>query len=350
MYQIRARNVNDAFWQGLSLLSRLGEPQGSRAGETLTAPAPVVTTYERPLERVLFHTKRDANPVFHLMEALWMLAGRNDATWLDQFVGDFSKRFGEYGGVMHGAYGHRWRHHFLFDQLKTIIELLRNNPEDRRIVLTMWDPTTDLGVERNDVPCNTQVYFRIRKQFRVGVLLSDGRGGVLDSSHSESVLDMTVCCRSNDAVWGAYGSNLVHFSVLQEYVAACVGVGVGLYYQLSNNFHIYKNVHNKLSPLERETDPYELRLVQSTPLVLDPQSFIPDLNTFFDRGWQGATYNNRFFNEIAVPMRRFYKAFRDGLKEEATSALETMPNGQDWTEATYSWARRRRMFQMEFER
>jgi hypothetical protein len=45
----------------------------------------VVTQYIRPTERVLFSPRRDANPVFHLMEALWMLAGESEVAWLSQF-------------------------------------------------------------------------------------------------------------------------------------------------------------------------------------------------------------------------------------------------------------------------
>ena len=32
-------------------------------------------------------------------------------------------------------------------------------------------------------------------------------------------LCMTVCNRSNDMLWGAYGANVVHMSMLQEFVA-----------------------------------------------------------------------------------------------------------------------------------
>jgi thymidylate synthase len=53
------------------------------------------------------------------------------------------------------------------------------------------------------------------------------------------VLDLTVLCRSNDVVWGAYGANAVHFSVLQEYLAGRIGVDVGVMYQFSNNYHGY---------------------------------------------------------------------------------------------------------------
>ena len=52
---------------------------------------------------------------------------------------------------------------------------------------------------------------------------------------------MTVCNRSNDMIWGAYGANAVHMSILMEYVAVAVNAPMGSYYQISDSFHIYEN-------------------------------------------------------------------------------------------------------------
>jgi thymidylate synthase len=191
---LHCRNVNDAYSRGISFLRTKGEVKDSRAGKVLVAPAPVTTVYDRPWERVLFCPRRDANPLFHLFEALWLLAGRRDGHWLDLFVRDFSSRFAEDDGNLHGSYGFRWRHHFdmegggeerLPDQLRTVVHLLRENHDDRRVVLSMWDPVADLGVSRRDIPCNLCITPRVRT----------------DESGIE-VLDITVFCRSNDLVWG----------------------------------------------------------------------------------------------------------------------------------------------------
>src|SRR5678816_542793 len=138
MHVINANNVNDAYYQGLRLLKD-APIESSRAGEVRVWPCPVTTVYERPTERVLFDPKRDANPFFHLFEALWMLSGRQDATWLDRFVKDFSSRFTEEDGTQHGAYGHRWRNAFGFDQLHHVVNTLRSDPTSRQCVIQMWD-------------------------------------------------------------------------------------------------------------------------------------------------------------------------------------------------------------------
>jgi hypothetical protein len=225
MHVIDARNAEQALWLGLELLSKKGYRRASRNGEVVLMDGPVTTRYERPLERVVFWPRRDANPFFHLHEALWMLSGRNDVDSVAEFVGRMVA-YSDDGVTFHGAYGHRWRYHFGTDQLAIIIDSLRSNPDDRRCVLQMWDMTMDLGRAGKDLPCNTQAYF---------------------SRNASGDLDMTVCCRSNDMIWGAHGANVVHFSVLQEYIAAGIGCGVGRYWQVSNNYHAYVDVFDKLA-------------------------------------------------------------------------------------------------------
>lgn len=347
MRVIYARNVNDAFLQGVALLKREGVPQSSRAGDVLVMPCPVTTVYDRPTERVLFHSGRDANHVFHLMEALWMLAGRNDATWLDQFVGDFSARFAEEGGIQHGAYGFRWRKHFdmeggghpsLPDQLETIIMLLKTNPDDRRIVLQMWDPVADLNAIKKDVPCNTQAYFRVRR-IPQGYEYVDSNPVV--HAPDREVLDMTVCCRSNDVVWGAYGANAVHFSILQEYMAARIGVAVGTYTQMSNNFHVYTNVLGKLEGAPHfDASYYDLAL--PTKLVNNPDTFDLDLQSFMEEipGASGV-YGNSFFPTIAIPMKEAYRFWRAKRRHEALAMIQDMPENCDWRVAVEAWMQRR---------
>ena len=177
---IKAMNVNQALRDGLWHLKTAGITDSSRNGPVIRAPGPVITEYMFPRERLCFSPTRDANHVFHLMESIWMLAGQNNVEWLLQFNGNF----GQYAedGIQHGAYGHRWRRHFGADQLFGVIDQL-HVPGNRRVVLQMWDVNSDLGANVADVPCNTHVYFQV----------------------TDEGLEMTVCCRSNDMVWGIRG-------------------------------------------------------------------------------------------------------------------------------------------------
>lgn len=330
MRVITASNVNVAYNLGLSLLLHEGEEQHSRAGTVMVMPCPVVTEYKKPVERVLLDVTRDANPFFHLFESLWMLAGRNDAKWLDRFVGDFSTRFAEFGGIQHGAYGYRWRHHpdgdpiGDNDQLLAVIERLKRDPGDRRVVIQMWSARSDLGANKRDLPCNLCVVPRI--------------------NHGK--LDITVMCRSNDAVWGAYGANAVHFSFLQEYLATMIGVSVGTYYQISNNFHVYTNILDKVKVGGPIHDPYAGINFQpkltTYPLVGSPNHFDRDLEQFLmDPEGPQFEYKNSFFSFIAAPMYRAHACQRLKHWNGAFEALTQMPNSNDWYRAAYDWIARR---------
>ncbi len=258
MIVIDCRNVNDGFIKAMDMLAQhRSQPKESRVGQMVEAPCPVTTVYHRPLERVLFEEIRKANPFFHFMESLWMLAGQNDLAYVEQY----NKRMREYsddGVTLHGAYGYRWREHFGGDQIGLIVERLKADPTDRRSVLQMWDPTVDLNRDGVDVPCNTVIYFKIRNDR----------------------LDMTVSNRSNDAIWGTFGANAVHMSFLLEYVAKCIGVEVGTYRQVSDSFHAYLDVYDKMYDSlfddgafdfyvrKHEVNPYENKAIYPYPLML----------------------------------------------------------------------------------
>lgn len=324
MRSIEVRNVNEALPAGLAVLLHQGVEEDSRAGPVVVAPWPVATVYHHPRERVLLSPHRNANPFFHLMEAMWMLSGRDDATFLDTYVGDFSKRFGEPpAGRQHGAYGFRWRRWFgdesPIDQLEVVSSLLRDDPTTRRAVLTMWDPAADLVPDgpKLDIPCNTQAFFRVR----------------------EGVLHMMVTCRSNDIIWGAYGANAVHFSLLLEYVAAMAGYEVGTYTQLSFNFHAYTSILDKMDLTTLAADSAR-EYPGSSPVALveDPRTFHRDLDDVL--AGDDRMMRNRFLSNTVNPMMVAHRLFK---QRNHVAALVLMAEVQspDWRVAGTEWIQRR---------
>lgn len=374
---IRARGVNQALPMGVDYLLHSGLREDTRVGPALVSPVPVVTVYSEPRERVLFSAVRDANPFFHLAESLWMLLGRGDAAFLNRFISNFGERFAEEDGMVHGAYGRRWRNHFIdesklvhdagyndepcMDQLDIIIKELRSNPSSRQVVLTMWDPEVDLGViGLKDRPCNTQVYFRIRDTAYRSPPVTDQNSAEHEARITDGrnlVLDMTVCCRSNDIIMGAYGANAVHFSVLQEYVAAMVGCEVGFYYQVSNNFHMYgrdidmleKRNHDSGGhyPLGIELGSTAYKELVTQPLVSDPATFNAEmvhLIQMYEKGaWnEGAlsAMHNKFLSGTVRPMLQAHSTYRSNTWLARSWAEQV--SAPDWRRAAVDWITRRR--------
>lgn len=317
------RNVNEAFYYGVKFFCNRPtlsvEPRGKK---TLEWPEPWITYYEQPQERVLFSAARDANPFLHLFESLWMLAGRDDL----KFMQSLSKRFEQYsddGKILQGAYGARWK-----TQLTKVIEILKEDKDSRRAVLTMWN-ILDLGTNSKDIPCNTHVYFKIRS----------------------NKLRMTICCRSNDMIWGAYGANAVHFSMLQEYIADKLGVAPGPMIQISDSMHVYLEgdegkVWARCAAEEYSTapiDPYKAGEVAPLALGARKRAWDDDLKLFFEQfdtiGPKpiGSTiWKSEWWRAVAAPMwNAFVTRGMNGVKW--INEVEA----PDWNHAGREWLERR---------
>lgn len=260
MQILNVRNAHEGLPQAIELLHQWGRERASRGGPVRVAPWPVVIEYRRPEERCVFWPERDYNPAFVVYEALWMLAGRRDLAPLTRYVREFG-RYSDDGVYLHGAYGWRWRRAFDTDQLALIAHALSEDASDRRAVLQIWDAAMDLGRNGRDVPCN--VTATLQRDY-------------------DGALDLTVFCRSNDAIWGTFYANAFQFSVLLEYMAAWIGCEPGMYRQISVNFHAYLET---LAPLA--TLPKRVRGIYSVPTTpWDPYTN-PDSNLrvrpWFDR-------------------------------------------------------------------
>lgn len=354
MRVLHARNVHQALPAALALLRSNGVKVDTRNGLAWQVPGGVTTVYQRPMERVLFHPARGANPFFHFYESMWMLAGKRDVESLTRYVPRMAE-FSDDGVSFNAAYGYRWRNNWTLnvvplDQLRCVVEQLRINPNTRQAVLQIWDLHRDLaGGPTRDHACNIAATFQV------------------DPTHA-GVLDMVVFCRSNDIVWGAYGANAVHMSYLLEYVARCAELSVGTYTQVSVNWHGYESTAEPLmSSLEeadrgRNTggwtrDPYEPvkpgfthkdDYVEPYPMRIHDQAlFDEDLHHLtseqgraVDHGVRFA-YHHAFFNDVAVPIVAAHDAWKD--HRDGAQALSILQEcaASDWRLACEQWIRRR---------
>lgn len=330
-------NVNEALPLGLQLVKEQGVPTESRGIPVIEVPGPVMTVYRAPWERVLFDPVRNANPYFHFFEALWILAGAK-SVHLPEFFLPRIRQYSDGDGVFHGAYGHRLRFAHGLDQIGVAIATLRQRPDTRQVVLSIWKPIDDLGAHSKDIPCNDMITFKLR----------NGR------------LDMTVFNRSNDVIWGAYGANAVQFSVLQEYVAAMVGAEMGHYTQVSDSFHVYpdnpfwQQYINGYHPGGHVANPYHDIMVEPTSLFHDAeeaQRVVDDailLNGLAEAGVlpravlgsASQEFKSYTFRKTAIPMIVSYLNYRNGDLRGARQAAERI-NGEDWRRACVAWVQRR---------
>lgn len=332
---IIVRNVNEALPLALHLVKETGIPVVSRGMQTLEVPGPVFTTYQNPCERVLMDPVRDANPFFHFFESLWILAGANTV----QMPRFFLNRITDYSdnqNTFHGAYGHRLRNAHGVDQLLRVVQLLRQKPDTRQAVLSIWKPEYDLGADSKDIPCNDMLMFKVR----------------------DERLHLTVCNRSNDIIWGAYGANAVQFSILLEWVAAASGLPVGTYTQMSDSLHVYTDLplwkayaRGEWRPQGHVTNPYDCDCLIG-PLFPDAQEAqwaLNDaelLNEYMEAELPNtAVMNPHAFKSFAVrrvgiPMLAAYLNYKH---KDLSAAIESAKAiaAPDWSAACVEWLTRR---------
>jgi len=174
---------------------------------------------------------------------------------------DFVVTWGDLGPV----YGHQWRnfngwHTHAFktgntdtantwvDQLKHVIETLKNNPTDRRIIVSAWNPT-----QKDDMllpPCHA--FF----QFNVDI--------------SNNLLHLQLYQRSADIfLWVPF--NIASYSTLLLLIAEITGYKAGTFVHTLGDAHIYSNHMDQVKEqLTRKPYPLpELKLKKSIKTLED---------------------------------------------------------------------------------
>jgi hypothetical protein len=275
--ELEYRNVNHALSYVPYVIQTDGVRQDSRNGPVVSLAEPLTLITQQPTERVLLCPIRRANPFLFLLDGLSILSSVNFVKPLADIVPRF-REYSDDGVLLRAHYGKR-----LFGQIPIAIELLREQANSRRVVMSIWD-RSDLGVESRDLPCNVTVNLRI-----VG-----------------GALDLTVFNRSNDVFWGLLGANIVQFSFLQEYIASSLGLQVGRLYQITTNAHIY----TEFGPGKGGAIQFTPPLDEYPPVVPLDAEFLPSaLNVLFlalNDGVVPPTSRNAFVHNVVLPMLRVW--------------------------------------------
>lgn len=279
--------VNDAYYGLKDLIKTEGKYMKSRNGLVRALTKPIMIEITNPAQRILYDVERRANPFFHFVEAMWMLGGGRDVATVAKYNANMAS-FSDDGETFNAAYGYRWKHYFGYDQIQRAVDMLKANPDDRRVVITMWDAYEDLGSSSKDIPCNQQAMFRI----------VNGK------------LDMFTTNRSNDLIWGLCGANAVHLTILQEYMAAAVGVPMGVWTHVSNNLHIYDQHFYLMDSTNRG---YVTGYLPD-PVVVDASLFMEDCIQVCEGN---SDFKTNFFNRTLYPLMSAWGSYKNNCLSAA---------------------------------
>lgn len=225
----------------------------------LEFPEAVLIKISNPLNRYVFVPERKWNKTLGWIESLWIARGDNSLEMPSAYVKNLLS-FSDDGETMRAGYGPRIRNygaHFVTtfykndesykicsqydsrcynqydsrcmgairttDQLKFIVDKFKQDITTREAVITIHDPIADdfnngEVLITKDTPCTRSIHF----------MIVDGK------------MNCYVDMRSNDLFWGFSAVNVFNFTLMQEYVAAMVGVPVGVYFHKVDNLHIYE--------------------------------------------------------------------------------------------------------------
>lgn len=226
----KADRFEDVYYQINRQMLERSPSVASRNGNT-KEELNFKTIVDSPTHRCVGGYRRDVNIFFLLAEAIWIWCGRMDVA----FLNIFNSRMADYsddGVYFHAPYGWRMRNYGVdsmngfteenkhaaqgMDQISTVLQMLHLNPEDRRAVISIWNPELDLAVQSKDIPCNDVIMFKVRN----------------------GALYTTVQNRSNDLHWGLL-TNVFQFSFVSEMMAKILNVRQGTQVHNSQSLHMY---------------------------------------------------------------------------------------------------------------
>jgi thymidylate synthase len=179
---------------------------------------------------------RNLNPKIAVIEAIGLVGGMATDELTARHVRSLYKFTDE--GRFHGAYGIRVR-----NQMRFVLDTLRDDPDSRQAVMTIFDGDRDLYRNTRDTPCTLSLQFLIR----------------------DDCLNVIVTMRSND-LWLGTPYDFFQFGVMQATMAQLLGIPIGWYVHQVGSLHVYEKNVQAATDLERQHP-------------LEPPHAIPDLDT-----------------------------------------------------------------------
>ena len=185
-------------------------------------------------------------------ELLWFLNGDTNVKYLqDNGVRIWNEWADENGDLGH-IYGYQWRswpgyngEHI--DQIKEVVETIKNNPDSRRIIVNAWN-VADIK-NMNLPPCHAMFQFYV----------ADGK------------LSLQLYQRSADCFLGV-PFNIASYSLLLLMMAQVTGLKPGEFIHTLGDAHIYLN-HIEQVNLQLTREPKKLPTMAINPDVKDIFSF-----------------------------------------------------------------------------
>ena len=236
--------------QYLNLLNRIlaeGTQKGDRTGTgtlsifghqmrfDLRDGFPLLTTKKLHLKSIIY-------------ELLWFLRGDTNVHYLQEHGVRIWSEWADENGELGPVYGHQWRSWpdykgGTIDQIKNVVDMIKHNPDSRRMLVTAWNPAEvdDMALP----PCHCLFQFYV----------ADGR------------LSLQLYQRSADSFLGV-PFNIASYALLLQMIAQVTGLEAGEFIHTTGDTHLYLN-HLEQAKLQLTREPRPLPKMKINPDVKD---------------------------------------------------------------------------------
>jgi thymidylate synthase len=196
---------------------------------------PLVTTKKLHLKSIIY-------------ELLWFLAGDTNVKYLNDHGVSIWNEWADENGDLGPVYGKQWRSWATpdgatLDQISQMMQLIRNDPDSRRIIVTAWNPADLPKMALSPCHCLFQFY------------VADGR------------LSCQLYQRSADVFLGV-PFNIASYALLTLMIANVAGLKPGDFVHTFGDAHLYLN-HIEQARLQLSRPPRHLPILRINPAVDD---------------------------------------------------------------------------------
>lgn len=244
---------------GIDTISKFGE----RMEFDISKSIPFITTkrlaWKTVLRELLWFISGDTNNKTLQDNKVHIWDGNSTREYLDS-IGLTEREEGDLGPV----YGFQWRHFGAeygtchddyegkgIDQIKNIVDLLKNDPNSRRIILSAWNPKAqpDMALP----PCHVLAQWNVRKE------------------NDATFLDCQMYQRSCDVPLGI-PFNIASYSILTYMLAHLTGMQPGKYIHVLGDAHVYSN-HIQSMKEQLKRTPHKFPTLRFARTVTDIDDF-----------------------------------------------------------------------------
>ena len=181
-------------------------------------------------------------------ELLWFLKGDTNVRYLQENGVRIWNEWADENGELGPVYGHQWRSWpdykgGTIDQIKNVVDMIKHNPDSRRMLVTAWNPAEveDMALP----PCHCLFQFYV----------ADGR------------LSLQLYQRSADSFLGV-PFNIASYALLLQMIAQVTGLEAGEFIHTTGDTHLYLN-HLEQAKLQLTREPRPLPKMKINPDVKD---------------------------------------------------------------------------------